>query len=939
MRILMIYPKLLTVISILLLLGGNVSAETDKAGSPSGLYFTGDRYNLNIPGPSGYLGFPLGSKPVSHSQLSEYIKILANSSDRVQLFRYGQSYEGHDLYYLVITSKENMTKIDGIKASHYKLADPRVLKPGQEIDKLIDQLPAIVWAGYSIHGDELSSTDAAVAVAYQLAAGIDTETQYILDNLVLILDPLQNPDGRERMLTQIRQFAGKVNNPDIQNIQHTGVWPWGRGNHYLIDLNRDMFTQIHPETRGKIGVCLDWHPQVMIDAHEMGSLSTYLFSPAREPFNPHWSKNILKWWDAFASDQADAFNNYGWSYYTRAWHEEWFPGYTSAWGIYLGMVGILYEQAGVNGHLVKRRDGSTLIFSETVHHHLVSTLANLNTAAENRRKILDDYYNEKVRALANDDNSIGQAFLVEPSQNPHRVIRFIRMLIEQGIEVKKADKEFTAHDLKDCREDNISGKKFPAGTFVVEFAQPSRLLAQVLLDFDIRMDSNFLHDERRSIEKGWGSKMYEISAWSMPLAFGLESYIAKSKFGADLSFVSEVEAKTGMLSDPNQAFGFMIDYVNDATTYLLAESFENALKPKVAMKPVTIDGKSFGRGSILFIKRENPDNLIDILSELAEKHRVNIHGINTALATAGSDLGGGDFRMLEQPRIAMLTGNPIDFQAYGNLWHMLDYDYSLRVTSIDISRLGRTDLSKYNVLIIPPTWGGANSYKASIGKNGLNKLKTWMTQGGSLIAIGPASAYCADTANGLSQVRLKHQALKQLDEYEYALKREKAADEIVIDSLLIWDGPKPKPKADKKKKAKLDLKQLKRDDEFARKFNPRGVIFDCGIDTTTWLSFGLDNELPVLMATNSAFLAKPPVTTVARLKSEADLRLAGLVWPETRTRWANTAYCTRESNGRGQLILFASNPNLRSYFHGSKRLLVNAILLGPGLGSRLSVPY
>lgn len=935
---------LATVLVIILISAFNflIATTPDNASSPSGPYFPGKEYDLSIPRPSEFFGFALGSKPVNHFQMVSYLKLLAESSDKVQLYKYGETYEKHGLYYLAITLPENMAEIDRIKEVHEEIADPRKLKPGASINTIIKQLPAVVWAGYSIHGDELSSTDAAIAVAYQLVAGTDEVTYEILNHLVVLIDPVQNPDGRERFLTQVRQFSGKVPNSDIQSIQHTGFWPWGRGNHYLIDLNRDMFTLVHPETRGKMAVCLEWHPQVMIDAHEMGSLDTYLFSPPRAPFNPHWSKEIRKWWRMFAEGQAKAFDSYGWSYYTRDWNEEWFPGYTSAWGIYLGMVGILYEQAGVSGTLVKRKDGTTLTYSESVHHHLVSTLANLKTAANNKEELLKDYYNERLRALTNKENFIGEAFIVDPSQNPDKVNRFIQTLILQGIEVKKAESEFIAKGLKDCRDAEILQKKFSPGTYIIDFAQPSRFLAQVLFDYDIHMSNSFLYDERRSLEKGWGSKMYDVSAWSMPLAYGLESYITKNKVKVNSSLVTEVPKRPWRLVNEEPAYGYMVDYIDDAATYLLAEALANELKPRVSTKPVTVDDRYFSRGSILFVKKENPEDIKERLSGLAAKYGLDLIGINTALAAEGPDLGGHDFRLLTEPKIALLTGQPLNFSHYGCIWHMLDYEYGLKVASLDISRLGRVDLSNYNVLIMPSVWGDISRYKAAIGEDGLSNVKNWVKDGGTLVAISTASTFCADTSIGLSKVRLRRQALDKLDEYKYALEKEIAADNIVIDSLQIWLGEKSREKtekADKSKPSKADLKELKRQDDFARKFMPRGVIFDCRVDTTKWLSFGLGESLPVFLYTEAAFLSKPPVRTVARLKDEKNMRLSGLAWPETRRRWANTAYCTQEQFGKGQVILFAGPPNMRSYFYGSKRLLVNAILLGPGLGARLPVPY
>ena len=920
---------------------GDAVSGPDPASSPSGPYFPSENYDSAIPKPSEILGFPLGSKPASHAQMSGYMTHLAESSPKARLFEYGETYEGHTLYYLLVTSEANMAKISSIKNGHSRLSDPRRLKSKKEAESLINDLPAVVWAGYGIHGDELSSTDAAIATAYQLIAGIDN-TKFLLDNLVIIIDPMQNPDGRERFLTQIRQFSGKVPNPDLQSVQHTGVWPWGRGNHYFIDLNRDMFTLVHPETRGKVAVCLEWNPQLMIDSHEMGALSTYLFSPPREPFNPYWPKDTRKWWDVFAADQAKAFDKYGWSYFTREWNEEWFPGYTSSWGIFLGMVGILYEQAGVDGSLVKQKNGQLLTYAESVHHHFASSIANLTTAAKKRKELLRDYHDARKVAAENKVNSIGGSFIVDPSQNPHKTGRFVESLLLQGIEIKQAKSDFNVSGLYN-EHGKASSKKFKAGTYIIDFAQPSRQLLQVLLDYDIRMTNKALFEERRSIEKNWGSRMYEVSAWCLPLAYGLESYISDKRVSVSSEMITAIPSRIGKVKGDDPLYGYMVGYTDDAATYLLADAFERELKVRIATKPSRIGGNNFKRGSLLFVKKENPKNLREILAELGQKYGLEIVAVNTALAADGSDLGGSDYRLLTEPRIAMLTSPPISLSNYGTLWHMLDYDFGLRMASIDINRLKGADLSRYNVLILPSIWGGPGLLKSVIGKGGISKLKDWVEDGGTLVAFGSGATFCADSTMGISKVALRRQSLEKLDEYEYALEKELAADNIVIDSMRIWDNVEPKKKDEKKEKKEEKKKpgkeDLKRLDQFARKFSPQGVIFECRIDTTQWLTYGLGEKLPVLVYTDDVFLTKPPIRAAARFESEDKIRLSGLAWPEARKRWANSAYCTREGKGKGQVILFSSHPYMRSFFYGSKRLLINAILLGPGMGARQSVPY
>ena len=274
-------------------------------------------FDKSIPMPQSVTGFPVGERAVSYQQLVNYLKLLAEKSDRVKLNEYATTYEGRSIYYLIITSKENHKKLSQIKNDIGKLSDPRKLKNEAEAQKIIADSPAVAYLNYGIHGDELSSSDAALYVIYHLAASKDKQTQKLLDELVIIINPMINPDGRERFLSQIFQMTGLVENPDIQAMHHTALWARGRGNHYLFDMNRDWLMQTFPEIKATARLVLDWNPQLLVDSHEQGPMDTYLFDPPNDPVNIQLSEGIKKWREFFGSEQAKAFNKFGWTYYTK----------------------------------------------------------------------------------------------------------------------------------------------------------------------------------------------------------------------------------------------------------------------------------------------------------------------------------------------------------------------------------------------------------------------------------------------------------------------------------------------------------------------------------------------------------------------------------------------------------------------------------------------
>ncbi|MFQ6678179.1 MAG: M14 family zinc carboxypeptidase [Fidelibacterota bacterium] len=897
-------------------------------------FFLNGVYDNNIQSPSVFFGFELGSRPVRHWEAKTYFEYLDAALENATLYSYGQTYEGRELIYLTITSKENDKNIEQHRKNLQKLADPRKLNKRENVDNIIHSTPAVAWMAYAIHGDEVSSPDAAVFLAYQLAAGIDTLTQKILENIIVCIDPLENPDGRARILSQHQQWGGVIPNPDVQSLNHRGMWPWGRTNHYLFDLNRDWFATVHPESRGIVQAILDWKPQLLVDAHEMGAYDTYLFNPPREPYNPYNHPTLHKWWKQFATDQANAFNQYGWSYYTRDWNEEIYPGYGSSWGIFAGMVGILYEQSRTSGQLIKRPDGSKTTFREAVHHQFISSMANLSTAAAHREELLRDYYHIRKNAVDSDPK---EAFVFPLSDNLDRLDAFAETLKRQTIEVYVTENDIRLASAKTSANNIIKNTRIKGGALIVPVNQPLKALIQNILQFDIRLDTKSMEKERREVLKNSESTLYDVTAWSLPLAFGLEGFYTTSLPRFDMRPYDHL-SDDGELLNTNAEYGFIIDGAEDGIYIALSRLMENKIKLWAVMEPVQIEGQTYAAGSILIRKQSNPKLNVELLSQIASESGINIVGIGTALAESGPDLGGNDVNLLQSARIALIGGPPISQYSFGSVWHLLDSRLQTRTTLLNFMSVRRTDLRKYNVIVLPSSWGGA--YKDILGKGGIKKLKDWVKDGGTLIAIGAAASFIADSSSGLSSVRKRRNILKELDSYQYNLSQYQATGSIAVDSLELWEGKQSEDETTKENdKKKSDISELKDQDELGRKLSPQGAILRVNLDPEHWLNFGCGDMTPVLFGTSTVLMTKNPAHSPARLAPASDLRLGGLLWPEAKERIANGAWATRERLGNGQVILFATQPNFRGYFRGSERLLLNAMFYGPGLGARASVEW
>ena len=925
----------ITALGMCLFLGG--CAASAQASAETGGFIESADFDPATPSPKSIIGHAIAAKAVRYDELERYARALADASKLVKFTSYGKSHEGRTLFYLTITSEANHGRLDRIRADNARLSDPRKLDGSTQTQRLVNSLPAVAWLNYSIHGDELSSTEAAMYVAYHLAAERGSANRRLLDEVVIHLNPLVNPDGRERQLSYLQQLTGVVSSPDYQAMQHRSLWSRGRGNHYLFDLNRDWLVHLQPEVSDLAREVLAWNPHLLVDSHEQSGLDTYLFDPPREPINVSLSPKVLGWRQRFSAEQAEAFNRYGWSYYTKDWYSEWSPVYTNAWASMQGAVGLLYEQASVNAASVKQATGEQISYRQAVHHHIVSTLTNLETLRANRRQIIGDFIADRQWAI--EEKNTGSTFLLPPCADTARQSRFIKLLESQGIEVGFAEAPFDAEDLTDVWAKKLASRKFPAGTLVARSRQPRRRMLQTLCHFDPRLTDGFLAKERKELENHRDTLLYDVTAWNLPMAFGLEAYWAAGVPDLELAPEPPGPAEDLPKLGSKSGYGYLIDFSDSGAYAILVRLFEEKCHPRIATRPFKMDGHQYGPGAVLLRAHENPDNLLEILRQIESDFGAGVHALDSALAEDGPDLGSRKFELLTAPRVAIASQWPISSTSFGSIWYLLDHKLRLRSSPVNIQDIDRIDLRKYNVLILPD--GG--DLGPVLDDKAVEKLKKWIEGGGTLIATGSSAAFVAGKDRDLSSVRLKRDVLDKLAEYEEAVEREKNARHINIDPERIWQAPptekKPEPEDKKDEPKKPDVEKLKRADEWHRIFSPTGAFLAGVINNEHWLGYGLGEKLPVMFRASSAFMSKHPVKTAVRLADADELRLSGLLWPEARQRLAQTAYATTESVGRGQIILFATDPTYRMWMPGAQRLFLNAVLLGPGMGASQPLPW
>ena len=958
------------------------AANVEMAGAAPEDLFPWASFDPAIPTQKEVIGFDPAARPLTHGETMRYLEALAESSPRATMRPYARSHEGRELVTFFVSDEQTIAGLDEFREAHLRRVDPRGRAVASDAPA-IDGAKAVGWIAYGIHGDELSSVDAAAAVAYWLVAGEDDRAKKLRDQLVIIIDPSENPDGRDRYLAQTRSFAHKVPNPDQDDLSHTGFWPQGRGNHYLFDLNRDWFSMVHPEST-RTAVIASWEPQLVVDSHEMGDDDTYLFSPPRHPFNPNLPPSHLKWWDRFAGDQAEALDARGYPYYTREWNEEFFPGYGSSWAAYRGALGILYEMSGTAGTVVRKHSGDLRTYAEATEHHVLSSIANLESLSNNHAAILADFVAERREAV---EQPGGVAVWVLPEgRNPQRTRDLVRLLRRQGIDVLGRDGgRLRLGELRDGRTGAVvRASDLPSNVWLVPVQQPAGRLVRELLDPHVPMNADYFREERRSIERGEGSRLYETTSWSLPFNFGVHAYWSSDGKYEGFSLDVEAAAPSGSVAGETDV-AWLIDGTPDRSVGALADLLQRGIRVRVARKPFKVGGHEYDRGALLVRVEGNPADLEQTLSSVAERWKVAIDAANSGRAESGPDLGGEYFPTLVAPRVGVWTGPGIASSQYGEIWHLLDEVVELRFSGIDVARAGRTDLRRYNVLIFP-----SGSYRA-LGDSGLERIRAWIEGGGTAIGIGGGASFLAAKSRKITRTRLRREALEEHPPVVYGPSAETAAAAGLFHATGMR-APKPWKEGEDEDSSeigpsgspydvapvlgpgaapftaghpqgtkvtdppvelgewvkaalpngtsKADEAALSAADRRLRSFMPsRGAHLRVELDPELWLSWGVPSDLPVLVRTDGALVAAPPVEVPARFAALDELHLGGLLWPEGAGRLAETAYATREGVGRGQVILFLNDPEFRAWTVGTRRLLTNAILYGPGLGSSWSTPW
>jgi len=855
-------------------------------------FWPGTSYDPSVPTMESVLGHAPGADIVSHHEILEYLDALVEARpNQIQVHEYARTWEGRELVYAVVGSAANISRLDTIKANMRKLADPRTTSEEEAQQILADQ-PGVTWLAYGVHGNEISSPDAALFTAYHLlAASGDAIVDTILSESLVVLVPTQNADGRDRFVNHFRVSRGIAPRAHPQAAEHIEPWPGGRTNHYYFDLNRDWLSLSQPETRGHVRAYLEWFPTMFVDLHEMGGNATYYFTPEAVPYNPHITSSQREVLDVYGRNNAKWFDEYGFLYFTREVFDAFYPGYGASWPIYHGTNAATYEQASARGLVFQRDDGTSLHFRDSVRHHFVASIATAETTATNRRRMLDGFWEYRKSAIDEGSTEDVRAFVIANEGDTTAVAKLGGILVEHGIDVSRATSAFSG-----C------GSEFPAGSLIIDTAQPTKRLIRTILDVQVDMEDDFLAEQERRRSKNLSDEIYDVTGWSLPQMFNLTSTTCSAVPTGDFEPASADRVVPRTIDGGRAELAYVVPWGTAGAGRLLAKALLADLRVLSADKIIQQAGRTYPAGTLIFMVDQNPESVHDTLAELARETGAEVIATNTGWVDAGVNFGSNNVQHVRAPEIALAWDQPISAYGAGATRFVLEGQFGYPVTPVRARSIGSTDLSAFDVLILPE--GG---YAGTFGDGIKTQLESWVEAGGTLIGVGSALDYLSSA--GLLSTKRESQAEREDD-----------------------------PKEDKEGDTPHAM-LLETEDDYLRAIEPEqeapdsvaGVMVTAKLDPEHWLNGGMGDTVHALVRGRAIYtpLTLDDGRNPAVMLGPDELLASGYLWEDNRKQMAYKPLTMVQPRGRGLVIGFVADPNFRAYVDGLNVIFLNAVFRGP----------
>jgi hypothetical protein len=917
-------------------------------------FFPGGTYDPAIPTPESVLGYAVGRYHTNYSGLERWLDAL-KKSDRVRVTQYGMSEEKRPLYLVIISAPANLAKLDAVRAAMAKLADPRTTDDAGAA-QIASGMPAVAWMNHGNDGNESAAFESAIQTMYQLAAGTDAVTRSILDNLVTIVTPAHNPESHERFVAWYNSVqVTRDGTPDRQAAEHHA--PWGmstNNNHFQIDLNRDAFFQTQMETRQLARAFAEWNPVVFVDHH--GQTKNMFFPPPADAINLNVTPNQLDWMNRYGIEISDAFDRRGWSYYRRGRFDLFYAGFWDSWPTLNGSVGMTFETdgGGSKGLAWHREDGTVLTLRDGVMHHHTGTMAVLKLTAEQKEQRLKDFYAFKKSAIDEGARDPMRAVVLVPGDDEELGRELVEVLRNQRIESYRVTTPFRLARGFGYLGGKAAPRDIPAGSFIVPMNQPQKRLAKALLELEPAFTKEFLENERRKkvraelVGERPRDGFYDTTAWSLPLLFGIDAYWTEDPPDLSKGTLINMAVPAGVvgsaLSGEPARYGYAFRPEGAASMRAVATLLRDGFNIAVATEPFTTAAGVFPRGSIIArTERNDAARLERAVASLGVREAARLQ---SARVETGADLGEDSVLELMKPRLAVITDEPTDDRSYGAAWFTLERRLGYPFTALKTAMVREADLGRYDVIVFPH--GSPAEYQETLGERGIAKLRRWTEDGGTVVLIKGAAAMATrkgvewtastlkrdqatirlffdppqDDAQGPARESEERSTRTDRGSRDTAREPREEQDRRGTSAGEERGAPQPPAGADK---------PLTREMDFAR---TPGAILRVKVDPEHFLGFGYGGDIAATVQSNYAFTISRTGQNAAAFTDSATVKLAGFMWPEVQDAMARTLFAWVEPAGRGNVILFAEDPNFRAAQLSTLRMFFNAVFLGPSFARR-----
>ena len=667
-----------------------------------------------VKSPEAFLGYAIGSRYTPHFQVVNYFKHVAEAMpSMVKLQQYGETNEHRPLYISFISSAENIGNLENIRLNNMRLANLAKDKMAAS-----ENGPAIVWLSYNVHGNETSSSEAAMLTIYALTDPGNQQSKEWLKNTVVIIDPCLNPDGRDRYVNWFNSIVGNIYDPSLNAREHREPWPGGRSNHYNFDLNRDWAWQTQLETKQRVVQYLQWMPQVHVDFHEQGVNQPYYFAPAAQPYH----ETISKWQRDFqvtiGKNHAKYFDQNNWLYFTKEIFDLFYPSYGDTYPIYNGAIGMTYEQGGgpAGGLGIETDDGDTLTLYDRAIHHYTTGMSTVETASKNAGKLVKEFrqfFNDASKGVVGNYKT----YIIKNNANDEgRVKAFLALLDKNGIQYGTGSGNAKGYNYQTKKEESFS---IAANDIIVSSAQPRAVMVKVLFEPQSKLVD---------------SATYDITAWSLPYVYGLNAFATTQliSVGAGKPLPDFIQ------NNPVDAYGYVIRWQAVSSAATTVKLLEKGIRLRFAETPFEAGGASFGSGSVLILKKGNEKfgaSLWKMVSEICNEHNVKMFAVNSGMVDKGFDFGSAYVHPMKAPRVTLLTGEGISANAAGEIWHFFEKELKYKITLANANDFSRINWNDIDVVIMPD-----GRYKFLSEKENAKQFEQWISNGGRVVALENAVA-------------------------------------------------------------------------------------------------------------------------------------------------------------------------------------------------------